>query len=110
MSVVFTVRPRADRDLDEIADYLAGEGGLDIGLRFLAEAYATFALIAFQPDMGWRCKQRHAELQGARVFAVRGPFSKFLIFYRNETSRIDILRVLHGAQDLEMLFGKEGVE
>jgi len=46
--------------------------------------------------------------RSARVFRVRG-FEKVLIFYRPSRQRIEILRVLHGSQDLEALFAKEGV-
>ena len=39
MKFGFVVRPRADRDIDEIADYLVEQSGLDTGLRFLSEVY-----------------------------------------------------------------------
>jgi plasmid stabilization system protein ParE len=39
MSFGYVVRPRADRDLDEIADYLAGKAGLDTALRFYTSAH-----------------------------------------------------------------------
>jgi len=80
VSFGFTVRPQADRDIDEIADYLTEEGSLDVGLQFLAELYETFALLASQPDMGWPCKVRHPQLAGARTFRVSERFERFLIF------------------------------
>jgi len=81
----FVVRPRADRDIDEIADYLVEQSGLDTGLRFL-------------------------QLRSVRTFRVSERFDKFLIFYQPHRDRIEILRVLHGAQDLVTLFQREGVE
>lgn len=107
MKFGYVVRPRADRDIDEIADYLVEESGLDTGLRFLAEVYETFALIAVQKEIGWRCKVRHAALMSARTFPASARFDKFLIFYQPFEDRIEILRVLHGAQDLDAVFQRE---
>jgi plasmid stabilization system protein ParE len=66
VSFGYTVRPQADREIDIIADDLADEGSLDVGLRFLAEVYETFALLASQPEIGWPCKIRHPQLIGSR--------------------------------------------
>ena len=46
MSFGYVVRPRADRDIDEIAAYLTDEAGLDTALQFLAEIYETFGHLA----------------------------------------------------------------
>lgn len=42
MSFGCVIRPQADQNLDAIADYLAEEAGLDTGLSFLSEVFATF--------------------------------------------------------------------
>ena len=101
------VRPQADRDIDEIADYIAEEAGLDVGLRFLSDLYDTLALLASQRAMGWPCKIEHLPLKAARVFRVSARFESYLIFYLSFEDRIEILRVVHGSQDLEVLFRKE---
>ena len=54
MKVRYAVKPKADRDLDEYADYLAKSATLAVALRFFTEAYETFALLAKHPSMGWR--------------------------------------------------------
>ena len=59
--------------------------------------------------MGWPCRVRHSELEDARNFRVSARFEKHLIFYQPFDDRIEILRVLHGAQDLMALFDREGV-
>jgi plasmid stabilization system protein ParE len=100
----YVVRPRADRDIDEIAGYLAEEAGLDTALQFLAEIYETFGLLATQQHMGWLCKVRHPQLSTARTFRVSPRFEKHLIFYRPHSGGIEILRVVHGSQELEELF------
>lgn len=50
MILGYVIRPKADADLDEIADSLADFAGLDHGLQFVARAFQRFELIASQPD------------------------------------------------------------
>ena len=109
MNFGYVVRPKADRDIDDIADELSERANLDTGLRFVALAYESFALIASQPEMGWPCRLRHRELKSARVFRIGEPFEKYLIFYQPLRGQIEMLRILHGAQDLEERLSKEGV-
>jgi hypothetical protein len=40
------VKPKADLDLDQYADYLIEKASLDVALRFLASAHETFSLLA----------------------------------------------------------------
>jgi toxin ParE1/3/4 len=108
VSARYIVFPKADRDLDDIADYLVEEADLETGLRFLTLADQTFALLATQPEMGWKSRLKHPELASMRVFRVSG-FEKILIFYEPREEYIAIVRVLHGSRDLEGLFEKEGL-
>jgi toxin ParE1/3/4 len=109
VSFGYQVRPLADRDIDTIADNLADHASLAIGLRFLQEVYEAFALLATQPEMGWPCKINHKFLKKARTFRVSERFSEYLIFYQPCEDRIEIIRVVHGAQDLQSLFNKADV-
>lgn len=52
MTARYTIKPRADRDLDEYGDRLAREASLDVALRFFDAAQRTFTLLAAQPNMG----------------------------------------------------------
>jgi len=54
VSAVYVLRPKADQDLDDQALYLATQAGPDVGHRFLLAAHETFALLAAQPQIGWR--------------------------------------------------------
>ncbi len=38
----------------------------------------------------------------------RKVFGNYLIFYRIEQNRIDVVRILHGARDYEKLFNRGG--
>jgi toxin ParE1/3/4 len=75
----YAVKPKADRDLDDYAGYLAEEASPEVALRFFDAAYTTFALA--QPNMGWRSKVKYPGLETLRVFRVKG-FEQMLILYR----------------------------
>ena len=106
MNFRYVVRPQADRDIDDLADSIAQHFGLDRALLFLSEIYDTFALINTQLEMGWPCKVSHPQLRTARTFRVSDRFDEFLIFYQPFKDHIEILRVVHGSQDLPALFRK----
>jgi toxin ParE1/3/4 len=59
--------------------------------------------IVKNPQSGARCSFDADELQGIRRMPI-ARFLKHLIFYRVEGGEILILRVIHGARDLESLF------
>ena len=77
--VRYLVRPKADRDLDEQAYYLATEASPEIGHRFLVATHETFALLAAQPRMGRHFQLRH--VSGVRVFRLKN-FKSMLRLYR----------------------------
>ena len=90
----------SDPDLDAQAAYLAEHAGLDTALRFYDAAATSFGKIADMPGIGERWLSPpllHFEL---RVWRVEG-FEKHLIFYRQAVDHIEIVRVLHGARDLD---------
>jgi toxin ParE1/3/4 len=100
------VGPRAQRDLDDQAWYLAENANVQVALRFMECARTTFELLAERPFAGWAC--RFSGVAGVRVFRIR-DFEKLLAFYRVDEEQITILRALHGAQDLEALLKREGL-
>ncbi len=73
MILGYVITPKADADLDEIADNLVDYAGLDYGLRFIAEAFRRFELLSSQPEMGWPCRVQHKDLSRARVFTMEQP-------------------------------------
>jgi toxin ParE1/3/4 len=96
------VRPAAEQDLDEQARHMAAHSNLETALRFYDAADQTFELLAAHPLIG-----RQADLpglRGARMFRIRG-FEKYLVFYRPVKSGIEVIRVIHGARDIERLLG-----
>jgi toxin ParE1/3/4 len=104
----YAVRPKADQDLDDQAYYYATESGSELGHRFLVAAHDTFALLATQPEMGWRSRIKFPDLDELRVFRVNG-FERILILYRPHPEGVDILRVVHGSRNLRNLLRREGM-
>jgi toxin ParE1/3/4 len=66
----------------------------------------TLLRIAQRPGAGSRCRFTADELRGTRRMPVAG-FAKHLIFYQSREGEILILRVVHGARDLESLFSEK---
>jgi toxin ParE1/3/4 len=44
---------------------------------------------------------------GIRLWRIRG-FERYLIFYRPIPDGIEVIRVLHGARDIDTIFEREG--
>jgi plasmid stabilization system protein ParE len=72
VSAVYVLRPKADQDLDDQAFYLATQAGPGFGHRFLLAAHETFAMLAAQPQIGWRPHLKRPGLASLRVFHVSG--------------------------------------
>jgi toxin ParE1/3/4 len=101
------VCPRARRDLDEQAVYLAEEASPAIGYRFLLAAEGTFALLASHPEIGWRPKVKRLKgLESLRMFTI-SDFGKMLVLYRPTPGGVEILRVVHGSRDLRPVIRAE---
>ena len=93
------VLPVAERDLENHALFLAGKSpGLDD--RFLDAARQTFQDIAQMPGLGSPYESLRTELAGLRIRPVVG-FERYLVFYRSAGASVEIIRVLHGSQDID---------
>ncbi len=104
----YVLRPKADHDLDEQAYYYANAASPELGHRFLIAAHDTFALLATQPNMGWRSRLENPELLSLRVFRVSG-FERILIPYRPLPDGVEILRIIHGSRQLETLLLRNAI-
>lgn len=104
----YLLRPKADRDLDDQADYLADVASPEVGHRFLIAAHETFALLAREPGVGWRSTIKNPMLPQMRVFRVSG-FEKMLVIYLPRTEGIEVLRVVHGSRNLQALLSRERI-
>jgi toxin ParE1/3/4 len=98
-------RPRAIEALIESAEYIGADSPASAE-RFLLAADRTFRQLEEMPGMGHIYESNNPKLNGIRVWAVKG-FRNHLIFYRAINDGIDVLTVLHGAQDLDNVLPRE---
>lgn len=93
----YIITPQAEKDIDEILSYIAADN-LDIAIAFQDRLTGCFEMLAENPKIG----RERAELkEDLRSF----PEGNYLVFYRNWAGIVAIIRVLHGARDLDEIFG-----
>ena len=90
-------------DILEQADWYEIQSGPKLARQWDRAVTSTTMRIATAPKSGALCQFKAEQLQGTRRIPVAG-FPKHLIFYQVNPRGIVILRVVHGARDLESLF------
>ena len=104
MGHIVTTTPAADNDIRALATYIATgrpqsarDFGLEIGQAF--ERLAEHADVGHIVDIGLPFS--------LRVTRVSRRFRRYLVFYRIlDAERIEVLRVLHGARDVNALLAR----
>ncbi len=91
-----TRTPAAVRDLALITDRIAADN-LDAALRFYDQLDQLLSLIARYPRMGEAVDNL---APGVR----RHTLGDYLLFYRLCGDGIELIRILHGARDIDHLF------
>ena len=99
------IRPRARMDVVELATYL-GKDNVTAANRFLDACEATFEFLLNSPQIGAIYRTKNPRLVDLRVFRVKG-FPNHLTFYLERANGIEIVRVVHGARDLDALLQDE---
>lgn len=98
-------RPEALSDSEKIQVYIP-LNSLRAAHRFLKAAERAIELLVTMPELGGRSESDHPVLAKLRVWPIRG-FRKFLILYRPLPDGIEVVRVIHGARNIESLFGMD---
>jgi toxin ParE1/3/4 len=98
-------RPQVIRDLIDLATYIA-EDNLEVSDLFLQAAEETFKQLAKRPQMGKMTQFSNPFLAGIRQQAIKG-FRKYLVFYFPIDEGVEILRVIHGARDIEAILDED---
>ena len=88
--------------MEDHATYLAARSP-QAADRFLDTCAAEFQRLAAMPGMGGIRLFKNPKAAGIRSWPMTG-FPNHLIFYRPVEDGIEVLRVLHGARDIEALF------
>ena len=105
MSQRIIIRPRADRDLDEHAEFIA-RTNLEAARRFYDAAAEAFGQLAVLPEMGSPQTFRNPVLTGLRMWRIP-RFERYLIFYRPIQEGIEVIPVLHAARDMGTIIEQE---
>jgi plasmid stabilization system protein ParE len=100
--VEFRLTDAAVSDIQEQADWYEQRSGHALAQRWEKKVTAALIRIEKNPRSGAKCGFSAHELQNIRRMPIAG-FARHLIFYRAEEVEIRILRVVHGARDLESL-------
>ena len=95
--VEILVRHAAELDAFGYFQYI-NELNPDVARRFLAAIDRTVEGLALQPLKGRLRKFHGRDLRNIRSWRV-DDFENYLIFYRFEKVRLEILRIKHGAMD-----------
>lgn len=95
----YRVSKDAERDLDEIFVYWAKRVSLEVADRLIDRITDRFWLLGEYPDSG---KPVDEIAPGVKCF----PAGNYLIYYRREARRTDILHVFHGAREQKQSFRK----
>ena len=97
----YLIAPGARLDLQDVWLYFADEvGNVNLADRFSARAQLTFARLARSPGLGRRWKTHQSDSRNLQQWRV-DRFPNLLVFYRQHAGSVEIVRVLHGARNLE---------
>ena len=87
------ITPAAENDLINIWIYIARDNPKAADRTFQA-AEETFELLAEMPSIGVSYWTTHPKLKDLKFFPVK-KFSNYIVYYRELTEGIEIVRVLH---------------
>lgn len=92
----------------EQADYYQEKAGAALALRWESAVDEAINSLLRWPKMGSLCRFRSLSLAGLHWTSVPG-FPKHMVFYRyvQAEGTVFVVQVLHGARDIESLFGDE---
>jgi toxin ParE1/3/4 len=89
-------------DILEQVDWYLGQSGRPLARRWEKAVTSAISYVVTHPAAGPLCTFKSPELRGVRRTAIPG-FPKHLLFYRFDEAEVFVLRVVHGARDLERL-------
>ena len=94
--------PKARQDLDEIAEYIAADN-LDAAIRFCLAIEDAAEKLAEMPGLGTARQFANPMAARVRSWIVRG-FGNYIIFYQPVDDEVEIVRIIHGARDIDTIF------
>ncbi|MDZ4659160.1 MAG: type II toxin-antitoxin system RelE/ParE family toxin [Bythopirellula sp.] len=99
------MRPQARLDLVELATYIANDS-IDAAARLLDKSEETLGFLANNPQTGAIYPTKNPRLSELRVFQIR-EFPNHLAFCIERHHGIEVVRILHGARNLDSVLNLE---
>lgn len=93
-------------DIEAASLFYLLEGSEAVSERFERSVKESLAWILENPSCGAPRRSFSPRLDGLRMWPVRG-FENHLVFYRETEETVEVVRVLHGARDIEDIFQNE---
>ncbi len=100
----YFLSPEALEDIDTIWLYIAQDNP-EAADRVVESAYRACVSLAMHPQLGPVRRFSDRDPPDIRFFVLT-DFPNYIIFYRIVPDGVEIVRVLHGAQDIDNLFGR----
>jgi toxin ParE1/3/4 len=97
------LRPRARRDIAEIASYYDVEAGEPVANAFANALERAFRHIADHPASGSPRFAHETRIVGLRTWRLRR--FPHLVFYLEHPDHVEIVRILHGKRDVALWLG-----
>jgi antitoxin ParD1/3/4/toxin ParE1/3/4 len=98
----WVLSPLAREELEAILEFVATESGSDdVARRVAGDFVAALDKLAVSPRIGWQ----RAHLTGASTRWWR--VHRYLLVYHPESQPLRVIRILHGARDLERIFRRK---
>ena len=100
MTLTVWYAPDAQQDVNGCIEYFENRDSI-VADRFQEAVRETVEMLRGNPEFGESFRR---DLTGTIRRRSILHFTNYLIFYRREDSRLQILRIIHGARDYERLF------
>jgi toxin ParE1/3/4 len=95
----YIIAPEASRDLDEISNYYAIHN-IEAGEKLIGQIENKCKYLVSFPNIGRSYRTIRPYLRGLSCLG-------YIIFYRVSDDYVEILRVVNGNRDLELLFSED---
>lgn len=95
----YSYSDEARLDLESIMDYIA-RNNPDAARRWIGGIRENFRMLVRQPLIGEACNELRQEMR----FVV---FGNYVVYYTIRRGRVYIVRIVHGARDVDAIFPDE---
>lgn len=102
---IYRLSRKANENLDEIAERIAIDSP-SAAQRVLDAVHESLQSLARNPRLGKTCEPFRP---GLRVFPVKRPAHRYLIFYYEISNGIEVAAILHGHRDWMGLLTRGGI-